>query len=66
MRIFLGVHHFSPKLALEGDMGGMLCRNRRFICILRLWNRLLNLPDDRLTKQIFINDYYLAQSGHEN
>ena len=65
MRIFLSVHCFAPKLALEGDMGWMLSRNRQFICVLRLWNRLLNLPDDRMTKQIFINDFYLAQSGHK-
>jgi len=46
MRIFLGVHRFAPKLALEGDMGWMSSRNCRFICILRLWNRLLNLMTD--------------------
>ena len=27
MRIFLGVHRFAPKLALEGDMGWMSSRN---------------------------------------
>ena len=34
--------------------------------MLRFWNRLLKLPDNCLTKRIFIDDFYLAQSEHEN
>ena len=34
--------------------------------ILRLWNRLVQMSDDRLTKQIFINDFYLAMSDYQN
>ena len=65
-RIFLGVHKFAPKLGLEGDMAWMSCENRHILNILRFWNRLLKLPDNRLTKKIFTDDFYLAQSGHEN
>ena len=36
------------------------------LSVLRLWNRLLKLPANRLTKKIFLNDFYLAQSGHGN
>ena len=66
IRIYLGVHKFAPTLALQGDMGWMLTENRQCLSVLRFWNRLLKLPDNRLTKQIFIDDFYLAQSGHEN
>ena len=66
IRVYLGVHKFAPLLALEGDMGWMSCEHRQHLSILRLWNRILKLPDDRLTKKIFIDDYYLAQSGHRN
>ena len=30
---------------------------RRNICLLRYWNRLVKLDDDRLTKYVFISDY---------
>ena len=68
IRVYLVVHKFAPLLALEGDnfMGWMSCEHRQHLSILRLWNRILKLPDDRLTKKIFIDDYYLAQSGHRN
>ena len=65
IRVYLGVHKFAPLLELEGDMGWMSCEHQH-LSILRLWNRILKLPDDRLTKKIFINDYYLAQSEHKN
>ena len=65
-RVFLGVHRFAPLLALEGDMGWMSTRYRRWINILRLWNRLTTLNMDRITNHVFINDFYLAQSGDDN
>ena len=34
--------------------------------MLRLWNRLVILPENRLTKHVFINDYYLAMSNFDN
>ena len=50
-------------------MGWMSCEHRQHLSILSLWNRILKLPDDRLTKKIIISDYYLvhylAQSGHK-
>ena len=66
IHIYLGVHKFAPTLALQGDMGWMSTENRQCLSVLRFWNRLLKLPDNRLTKRIFIDDFYLAQSGHEN
>ena len=47
----------------------MSCEHRQHLSILSLWNRILKLPDDRLTKKLIISDYYLvhylAQSGHK-
>ena len=65
-RSFLGVHKFAPKLAVEGDMGWLAPQYRAWLNILRMWNKLIQLDDNRLTQNVFINDYYLAQSGHEN
>jgi hypothetical protein len=65
-RIFLGVHKFAPKLGLEGDMGWMSCYYRHCLGMLRLWNRLIKLPANRLTKKIFVDDFHLALSGHDN
>ena len=66
IRIYLGVHKFAPILALQLDIGRVSTENRQCLSVLRFLNRLLKLPDNRLTKRIFIDDFYLAQSGHEN
>ena len=65
-RIFLGVHKFAPILALEGDMGWLEPRYRRWLEIIRLWNRLISLPENRLTKKIFNNDYVKSSQGVNN
>jgi hypothetical protein len=57
MRQYLGVHRFAPTLALIGDTGWLPCMYRRWMCMIRYWNRLILLPDDRLTKRVFIADY---------
>lgn len=57
MRYFLGVHRFTPVLAMVGDTGWIPSVYRRWQCMLRLWNRLLLMDDDRITKQVFNMDY---------
>jgi hypothetical protein len=66
MRIFLGVHRFAPILALEGDFAWVTPRHRRWIIIVRVWNRFVQMSEDRLTYQIFVNDYCLALSNYDN
>ena len=58
--IYLGVHKFAPILALQGDMGWMPTANRQlqYLSMLRFSNQLLKLLDNRLTKWIFIDDFY--------
>ena len=65
-RIFLGVHKFAPTLGLEGDLSWLSIRYRLWINMLRMWNRFVILPQSRLTKHVFMNDFYLACSGYNN
>ncbi len=51
---FLGVHKFAPTLAVQGDMGWLPGSIRRKCEMIRLWNRLLNMPEDRINKKVFI------------
>ena len=57
IRYFLGVHRFTPILAISGDMGWPVSLHRRWFNMLRLWNRLIGMDNNRLTKQIFLNDF---------
>ena len=52
-RYFLGVHKFAPKLAITGDMGWLPSCQRRHYNMIRYWNRLMDMPDTRLCKQVF-------------
>ena len=54
---FLGVHKYAPNAGLSGDMGWIKHAYNRYLCAFRFWNRLLNMEDSRLTKQIFNWDY---------
>ena len=56
-RYFLGVHKFTPIPALQGEMGWTPVRLRKNICILRFWNRMIEMSNDRLSKRIFNADY---------
>ena len=57
MRYFLGVHKFTPNAAITGDMGWIQPMFSRYLCMIRFWNRLIEMHDDRLTKKVFLYDY---------
>ena len=59
MRYFLGVDKFAPNAAILADMGWikLFYTCNRYLCIITYWNRLLNMPENCLTKQIFEQDY---------
>ena len=57
IRYYLGVHRFTPTLALSGDMGWTISVHRRWLNIIRLWNHLVDMDDDRLTKKVFVYDF---------
>ena len=53
IRAFLGAHRHIAKACLLSDMGWPLDTTRRKVEILRYWNRIHHLSDNRLTKKIF-------------
>ncbi len=55
-RFFAGVHKYAPILGHVGDMGWTSNRGRWKINILRLWNRLTMIDNNRLLKKIFMWD----------
>jgi len=63
LRVFLGLHKRAPLAILEGDTGWIKPQYRRWLEMLRLWNRLISLPEDRLTYKIFKIDYENAKNG---
>jgi len=63
IRVFLGVHNFAPKLALNGDCGWTYSTVRRKTAAVRFWNRLQSLGNDRITKRVFIWDKQQNTTG---
>jgi hypothetical protein len=57
LRFYIGVHKFAPLLAIQGDIGWLTPINRRAICMLRLWNRIINMDEDRIPKALFISEH---------
>lgn len=47
IRYFLGVHRFTPNLAIIGDWGLLPCMYWQWISMLRYWNRLILMQDSR-------------------
>ena len=63
MRYFLGVQRFTPILAMVGDIGWLLSIYRRWRSMIRLWNRLILMNNERLTKKVFNADLVLHNSS---
>ena len=53
IRYFLGVHRYAPIPGIQGEMGWLSLKYLRYIAMTRLWNRLLKMDDNRLTKKMF-------------
>jgi hypothetical protein len=66
MRIFLGVHRFAPVAGLEGDMAWLSPQYRRWLNMLRYWNRLVCMDTDRLTRKIFDYAHTAFSNGCTN
>ena len=66
LRFYLGVHRFTPTHAITGDTGWISCRNRRHINMVRYWNRLLAMGEERLTKRVFLWDFALNNNNWSN
>ena len=60
MRIYLGVHRFAPNAAVSGDMGWTSPSTRRKITMLRFWNKLVDMDNNRTTKLLFNENLSLS------
>jgi hypothetical protein len=49
----LGVHRFAPVAGLEGDMLLLSPQYRRWLNMLRFWNRLVSMDFNRTTRKSF-------------
>ena len=58
IRSFVGVHKCTSNAVIHGDMGWILPHIRCQLNCLRLWNRLLDLDANRITKRIFVYGLY--------
>ena len=63
MMIYLGVNKFAAKCAVIGDMGWKPGDIRRKLNLLRYWNRLVLLPNTRITKIIFLGSYNFEEKA---
>ena len=50
-RFYLGVGNFTLNIAVIGEIGWKLPYQRQWENVVRLWGRLCNLNDERLTKR---------------
>ena len=53
IQCFLGVNKYAPIAGFQGDMGWTWPQVRHKIVMLRYWNRILQLEQGRLPKQLF-------------
>ncbi len=62
-RYYLGVHPKTPILALMGDMGWLTSKERRQSKMVKYWNRLVHMSEERLTKKVFLYDYAICNNN---
>ncbi len=63
LRSFLGVHRFASNVVINGDMAWCPSKVRRKLCMLKLWNRINAMPNDRMTKKVLMWD---VKCGYAN
>ena len=59
-RYFLGLNKYAPLHAVHGDMGWRSISVELRLNVLRLWNKLIRMKDDRIPKKIFSWEYDLG------
>ena len=62
IRAYLGVGHSANLCAIRSEMGWLEPRSRTQVRMLRFYLKLKKLPDDRLTKKIFICDQFFMKN----
>ena len=64
MRCYLGVNRYSAKVGIEGELGWVNPQIRRWLNMLRLWNRIFGMNNTRLPKIIY--EYQLSLDSKGN
>lgn len=57
VKFFVGLHRFTPLLAQNGEVGWLPATHRGWMNFFRMWNHLMMMDEDLLTKQAFYWDY---------
>ena len=63
IRFFLGVHRFTPIPFLYSEMLWQCTRYRQWLNMIRYWNHIIAMDNQRLTKRVFLNDYLLKRGN---
>ncbi len=63
LRYYMGVHPKTLLLALVGDTGCLNPSVRRHVEMLRFWNWVLKMDENRITHRIFDYDYKLYKAN---
>ena len=66
IRLFLGVHRFTSNLGINGEMGWLPSKIKRYMDIIRYWDKLINMVNIRLTKNYFYGMIMNRKSGKKN
>ena len=61
-RYYLGVHQKAPIFAIQGDNVWTRTKVRHQVAMRRLWNKLSQMSEDRLTKKVFNWDYNVCKN----
>ena len=64
MRCYLGVNRYSAKVGIEGELGWVNPQIRRWLNMLRLWNRIVGMNNTRLPKIIYEYQRSLDSKGN--
>ncbi len=62
-RFYCGVHRLTPIPGIQGDFGWLDCKSRWKIEAIRLYNRFINMDNDRLNKIVFLYDKQLCENN---
>ena len=63
LRGLLGVRAGTPNAAVLGELGRFPVAHTAAMLIARFWNRMVAMPDHRLTKQAFLENVAMASHG---
>ena len=66
LRCLLGVRDGTPNASALGELAAFPLAHTAATLLCRFWNRLVDMPEDRLTKQAFLENVALTACGTDN